>query len=78
MFNLKKLFILSGVLMMASCSSGSNSGTKPENLEALSTFKDEVRDYRDNNISTNDKLDGVAQIQAADPFVLRFNGMYYL
>ena len=53
MFNLKKLFILSGVLMMASCSSGSNSGTKPENLEALSTFKDEVRDYRDNNISTN-------------------------
>ena len=78
MFNLKKLFILLGVLMMASCSSGSNSGTKPENLEALSTFKDEVRDYRDNNISTNDKLDGVEQIQAADPFVLRFNGMYYL
>ena len=35
MFNLKKLFILAGVLMMASCSSGSNSGTKPENLEAF-------------------------------------------
>ena len=77
------------LLLLTSCNGGNSSMSNSQNSnsldnsiiaeadENLKTFPYEIRDTYD-NVFKDDKMPGAEVVWGADPFVYRFDGMYYL